>query len=91
MPRTSKTEATVVLDVPPVEIRQINLDGYAVTFNTFKVDADPASLFRGLPDDACQSPHWGIVLSGKVVFRYADHDETTPPAMRITGRRGMCR
>jgi len=76
MPRTSKTEAPVVLDVPPVEIRQIDLDGYAVTFNTFKVDADPAPLFRGLPDDACQSPHWGIVLSGKIVFRYADHDET---------------
>jgi hypothetical protein len=76
MPRTNKTDAPVVLDVPPVEIRQLDLDGYAVTFNTFKLDADPAPLFRGLPHDACQCPHWGIVLSGKLVFRYADHDET---------------
>src|SRR5262245_50704860 len=22
--------------------------------------------FAGLPDDMCQAPHWGVVLSGKV-------------------------
>jgi hypothetical protein len=76
MPRTSKTEAPVVLDIPTLEIRQLDLDGYAVTFTRYKVDADPSPVFRGLPDDACQCPHWGVVLSGKVVFRYADHNET---------------
>ena len=47
-----------------------------VTFNTCEADDDPAPLFRGLPNDACQCPHWGTVLTGKLVFRYADHDET---------------
>jgi len=37
---------------------------------------NPAALFQGLPDDRCQCPHWGVVISGKIVFRYADHDET---------------
>ena len=76
MPRTSKNEAPIVLDIPEIEIRQFELDGFVVTFNTFKVDADPAALFRGLPNDACQCPHWGMVLRGKLVFRYSDHDET---------------
>jgi hypothetical protein len=76
MPRTNQHDAPVALDIPEAEIRQVDLDGYSVTFNTFKTDSDPAALFRGLPDDACQCPHWGIVLSGELVFRYADHDET---------------
>lgn len=35
-----------------------------------------AELFRGLPDDRCQSPHWGYVFRGRVSFRYADREET---------------
>jgi hypothetical protein len=76
MPRTNEQDAPVAIDIPEAEIRQVDLDGYTVTFNTFKTDSDPAPLFRGLPDDACQCPHWGIVLRGKLVFRYADHEET---------------
>jgi hypothetical protein len=37
------------------------------------VDFTP--LFKGLPDDRCQSPHWGIVLSGSIHVRYADGTE----------------
>jgi hypothetical protein len=76
MPRINKNDAPVAIDVPEIEIRKFDLSEYTVTFNTFKADADPAPLFRGLPNDACQCPHWGIVLSGKVVYRFADHDET---------------
>jgi len=36
---------------------------------------DLAPLLRGLPDDRCQCPHWGYVVSGKLTFRFADHDE----------------
>jgi hypothetical protein len=35
-----------------------------------------APLLRGLPDDRCQCPHWGYLLKGKIVVRYADHEET---------------
>jgi hypothetical protein len=76
MPRTTKTEAPILVDEPPIEGRYVDLDGYTVAFETFRMDADPAPLFRGLPDDRCQCPHWGIVRSGSLVMRYADHDET---------------
>ena len=75
MPRTSKAEAPLTLDEPVIEGRYVDLDGYTVGFETHKADMDPAPLFQGLPDDRCQCPHWGVVVSGKIVFRYADHDE----------------
>ena len=76
MPRTSKNEAPILVDEPPIEGRYVDLDGYTVGFETFRLDADPAALFRGLPDDRCQCPHWGVVNSGSLTMRYADHDET---------------
>jgi len=76
MPRTTKTEAPILVDEPPIEGRYVDLDGYTVAFETFRLDADPAPLFRGLPDDRCQCPHWGIVKSGTLTMRYADRDET---------------
>ena len=76
MPRTSKTDAPITLDLPVIEGRYVELDGYTVGFETHKADIDPAPLFRGLPDDRCPCPHWGVVISGKVVFRYPDREET---------------
>jgi hypothetical protein len=58
-----------------MEGRYEELGGYMVGFETFREDADAPLLFKGLPDDRCQSPHWGYVVAGKVTFRYADHDE----------------
>jgi hypothetical protein len=42
----------------------------------FDEDIDAAPLFRGLPDDRCQSPHWGVVVKGSITFRSADGEET---------------
>jgi len=47
---------------------------------------DPAALFRGLPDDRCQCPHWGVVISGTIVYRYVDREETYVAATRTTAR-----
>jgi hypothetical protein len=76
MPGASKDQTPIALDEDVIEGRYAELGGYTVGFETFKAGVDPAPLFRGLPDDRCQSPHWGVVLSGKLVFRYADHEET---------------
>jgi hypothetical protein len=76
MPRTRKEEAPIVVDEPVIEGRYVELGPYTVAFETYREDADPVSLFAGLPDDRCQCPHWGVVRSGKVTFRYADREET---------------
>ena len=36
---------------------------------------DYAPLLEGLPDDLCQCPHWGYVISGSLEMRYADGSE----------------
>jgi hypothetical protein len=76
MPRTRKDEAPILLDEPEIEGRYVELGDWTVSYETFRVDVDPGPLYRGLPDDRCQCPHWGVVLSGRLVMRYADHDET---------------
>lgn len=76
MPKHSKETAPHVEDAGVMTGRYGELDGYNVGFEHFREDADATPLFRGLPDDRCQSPHWGYVISGSVTFRYADRDET---------------
>jgi hypothetical protein len=76
MPRTRKDEAPVLVDAPVIEGRYVELDDYTVAFETFREDADGTPMFRGLPDDRCQCPHWGVVVSGRLVLRFVDHDET---------------
>ena len=76
MPRAAKADSAVQVDEPEIEGRYAELGDYTVAFETHKQDMDPGALFAGLPEDRCQCPHWGVVISGKIVFRYADHDET---------------
>ena len=76
MPRTRKDDAPVAVDAPEITGRYVDLDGYTVSFETFHLDIDPAPVFRGLPDDRCQCPHWGYVISGRLTIRYADNEET---------------
>jgi hypothetical protein len=76
MPRASLAETPVALDEESIEIRVAELADYSCTFEKHKADDDPSALFVGLPDNRCQCTHLGYVISGKVVFQYADHDET---------------
>jgi len=76
MPKVSKSDASHVQDMGIVEFRNEELGGFIVEFSSFREDADATQLLKGLPDDRCQSPHWGYVLKGSVTFNYPDHEET---------------
>src|SRR6266576_1200981 len=76
MPKASKETASRVEDMGVMEGRYEELGGYTVGFESFREDADSAPLFKGLPDDRCQSPHWGYVIAGRIVFKFAERDET---------------
>src|SRR5262244_1771977 len=76
MPKTSRETASHVEDMGVVEFRTEQIDGYTIEFSNFREDADGTPLFRGLPDDRCQSPHWGYVISGSLTFKYAENEET---------------
>jgi hypothetical protein len=75
MPKISKDTATGGGDYGPVLDRSGELDGYRAGFTLFKEDIDATPLLKGLPDDRCQCPHWGYVITGKLTFRFGDRDE----------------
>lgn len=76
MPKANKAGTPIAVSEDVIEGRYAELGSYTVGFETFFQDVDPAPLFQGLPDDKCQSPHWGHVVAGRITFRYADHEET---------------
>ena len=76
MPSANKMTTPVSVDLPILQGRYAELDGYTVGFEFFPEDVDPAALFVGLPDDRCQCPHWGVVQSGQITFRWVDREET---------------
>lgn len=66
-----------VMRMGPVEDRHLDFEGgYTVNVTSFDVDLDGAPMMIGLPGDACQCPHWGMVLKGRQTMRFADHEET---------------
>jgi hypothetical protein len=55
------------------ESRSAELGEYTASFETMPQGfAPPAELFKGLPDDACHSPHWGYLTKGVVRYIYTD-------------------
>ena len=75
MPKVSRDSAAHVEDHGVVEDRHEDIDGYTTSFVTFRQDIDATPLLKGLPDDRCQCPHWGYVITGRMTFRYGDREE----------------
>ncbi len=75
MPKVSRDGARHGGEFGPVTDRSDQLEGYTVNFTSFREDIDATPLMTGLPDDRCQCPHWGYVLSGRMTFRFADREE----------------
>ena len=70
------------------EEAQVEIEGGGVEFRTYEIGGDmtvafikaPAGmdllpLLVGLPDDLCQCPHWGYVLSGRLGLTTRDGEE----------------
>jgi hypothetical protein len=76
MPKASKETASEHVVMGPYEGHVEHLDGgTTVAFEAFSADVDAAPLYRGLPGDRCQSPHWGYVLRGTIAFRFDGREE----------------
>lgn len=73
--RGSMKDLPVSLEVPEGKMWQVEWGGNTVEFGKFKQVVDPAPLFKGLPDDRCQCPHWGYVIKGRLRYRFKDHEE----------------
>jgi hypothetical protein len=77
--RIPKEQIPVKINVPGAIARQSPNFGDASGFTRmageyFSLGAgtDIAPLLQGLKDNACDSPHWGYMISGEIVVSYTD-------------------
>lgn len=76
-------EVPVEMQVNDIETRGVTWDDVTVRYIRLPPGVDFTPLFRGLPDDLCQSPHWGQVLEGSIHLRYADGTEEVTAAGEV--------
>ena len=75
--RIPNIELPVKIDAPGAHARHLPDFGtasgaLAAEYFTLGAGADLAPLLQGLEHDACQSAHWGFVVTGAVVVTYSD-------------------
>jgi hypothetical protein len=75
MGKVSRSTASDTVSSAGFEGHYQDIEGYTVGFETYAAHADMAPLFEGLPDNRCQSTHFGIVLKGSLKYHYADGTE----------------
>jgi len=71
----SKESAAEHIEMEGFEGHYGTIGDFTIGFETYSKDDDLAPMFAGLPDDACQAEHWGVVLEGKLIFKYTDGTE----------------
>lgn len=76
----SRDAMTVELEVGDIHTRGEEWGELSVRHVDLPPGADMRPLFVGLPGDRCDSAHWGYVISGSIVVRYADGTEETTSA-----------
>jgi hypothetical protein len=79
----NRNDIPTKIDVPGAKARQLTEFGDTTAgtlggeYFSLGAGTDIAPLLAGLPDDACQAPHWGYMLSGTVIVTYTDGSEET--------------
>ena len=58
-----------------VDIRDVEWGNINVSLESFPAGMETAPIFKGLPDDRCQCPHWGYLIQGRMRVLYKDHEE----------------
>ena len=46
--------------------------GMVIALEHWNAGLDTEEMFAELPDGACQEPHWGYILGGRITMRYTD-------------------
>lgn len=76
----TKTEIPTKIDIPGAVARHLPDFGtasgpMAAEYFTMGAGVDLAPLLTGLEHDACQSAHWGYMITGDLVVTYSDGSE----------------
>ncbi|MER6343141.1 hypothetical protein ACWC10_08610 [Streptomyces sp. NPDC001595] len=70
MTSATRKDVPVALEGDGVEVRMQPIGGgLSVGWITLPQGTDMGPALKGLPDDACQCPHWGYLLKGRIRMR----------------------
>ncbi|MFD3927316.1 hypothetical protein [Streptomyces sp. NPDC058614] len=76
MTATTRNETPVAIEGGGVELRAQEIGGdMSVAFARLPSGTDMTPAVKGLPGDACQCPHWGYLLKGRLKMRTERGDE----------------
>ena len=73
--KASKNEMKKAIVNEEVDLRENQWSGMNVGWETYHKRVKTAPLFKGLPDNICQAPHWGYVIKGKSIVHYKNREE----------------
>jgi len=74
---TTITDVPIEMKVDGIETRAVTCGDVTIRHLDLPAGVDFTPLFKGLPDDLCQCPHWGEVTKGSITVRYSDGTEET--------------
>jgi hypothetical protein len=80
MPAYSLEQTPVEFEMDVASARSVEAGDMTIAFEHMSPGIDTTPLFRGLPDDACQCPHWGYVIRGQFRAIATDGTEETVSA-----------
>ncbi|MEN3285148.1 MAG: hypothetical protein V7607_6288 [Solirubrobacteraceae bacterium] len=75
MPAFSQDQVPVEFEVDVAQTRTVEQGGMTIAFERLSAGVETAPLYKGLPDDACQSPHWGYLIEGRLRVLSTDGNE----------------
>jgi len=71
-----RTDLPIAIEGDGVEFRTDHAGDRSVAWVRLPAGADLRPGLVGLPDDLCQCPHWGYMISGRLVMHGKDGDQT---------------
>jgi len=73
--RGSNIDLPKTVDVDELTIREADWADMHVSLIVCHKTLDISPLLKGLPDDLCQCPHWGMILKGRKRVKYRGREE----------------
>jgi hypothetical protein len=73
----------IELDQGALQTRYIEQGDMAIRHARVPAGTDMSLVLKGLPNDRCPSPHWGIVLEGSLRLLHANGEEETASAGQV--------
>ena len=75
MPAYTQEQVPIEFEVDVAQTRTVDHGGMTLAFERLSAGVETAPIYKGLPDDACQSAHWGYLVEGRLRIVLGDGTE----------------